>query len=85
MHAVHFWDEREVYLFDERPGTEKESMQEGKRSIGHRMKYVHENLNSFCPHTNERVCFSPLAYNNLGHDVILCAVRKHRERVVKVM
>ena len=53
-----FGDEREVYLLDESalPVTEKESMQEGKRSICPRMKYGHANLNSFCPHTNERVC-----------------------------
>ena len=48
-----FWDEREVYLLDKiaLPVTEKESMQEGKRSIGPWMKYVHANLSSFCAHT----------------------------------
>ena len=53
-----FWDKREVYLLEESalPVTEKESMQEGKRSIGPRMKYGLANLNSFCPHTNKQVC-----------------------------
>ena len=46
MHAVHFWDKGEVYLVDQSVlrGTEKERMQEGKRSIGPRMKYGNANL-----------------------------------------
>ena len=41
-----FGDKREVYLLDESAlsVTEKESMQEGKRSIGPRMKYGHANF-----------------------------------------
>ena len=53
-----FGDKREVYLLDESvllPVTEKESMQEGKKSMGPRMKYVRTNPNSFCALTNERV------------------------------
>ena len=40
-----FGDEREVYQMDKiaLPVTEKESMQEGKRSIGPRMKYDKNN------------------------------------------
>ena len=40
-----FGDKREVYLLDE--SAEKESMQEGKRSIGPTMKYGHTNLVHF--------------------------------------
>ena len=42
-----FGDKREVYLQDESalPVTEKESMREGKKSIGPRMKYGHSNFN----------------------------------------
>ena len=52
-----FGDKREVYLFDESaiPVTEKESMREGKRSIGPWMKYGQANLNSFCTHTIKQV------------------------------
>ena len=52
-----FGDKREVYLSDESalPVTEKESMREGKRSIGPRMKYEHANLSSFCAHTIKQV------------------------------
>ena len=39
-----FGDKGEVYRFDESALTEKESVQEGKRSIGPRMKYGHTNL-----------------------------------------
>ena len=57
-------DKREVYLLDESvlTVTEKESMREGKRSIGPRMKYGQANLSSFCTHTNKWVCvFHPRA------------------------
>ena len=41
-----FWDKGVVYLLDESglPVTEKESMREGKRSIGPKKKYGHTNL-----------------------------------------
>ena len=41
-----FGEKREVYLLNESalPVTEKESMQEGKKSFGPRMKYGHTNL-----------------------------------------
>ena len=44
-----FGDKSEVHLLDESAlaVTEKESMLEGKRSIGPRMKYGHANLSSF--------------------------------------
>ena len=53
-----FGDEIEVHLLDDSalPVTEKESMREGKRSIGPRIKYGHANLSSVCAHTNKRVC-----------------------------
>ena len=53
-----FEDKREVYLLSESvlPVSKKESMREGKKSIGPRMKYGHANLNSFCSRTNKRVC-----------------------------
>ena len=59
-----FGDKREVYLLGESalPVNEKESMQEGKKSIGPRMKYGHADLNSFCSQTNGRCSFFPLAY-----------------------
>ena len=50
-----FGDKRNIYLLDESV-TEKESRREGKRSIGPRMKNGHANLNSFCAHSNKRVC-----------------------------
>ena len=52
-----FGDKREVYLLDESvlPVTEKESMREGKKSMGPRMKYVRTNPNSFCALTNDWV------------------------------
>ena len=45
MHFT-FGDKREVYLLNESPVTEKESMREGKRSISPKMEYVHANLNA---------------------------------------
>ena len=45
MHAVHFWGwERGLPVVWECPVTEKESMWEGKRSIGPRVKYGHANF-----------------------------------------
>ena len=43
-----FGDKGEVYLLDESvlPVNEKEKRQEGKRSIGPRIKYGHANLKS---------------------------------------
>ena len=45
-----FGDKREVYLLEESalPVTEKESMQEGKKSIDPRTKSGHPNLYSMC-------------------------------------
>ena len=69
-----FGDEREVYLLNESalPVTEKESKPKGKRSIGPRMKYGHENLNSFCAHTNKRVCVINLS------SLSLCTCPSHK-------
>ena len=44
------------------PVTEKESMQEGKMSIGPRMKYGNANLNSFCAQTDGWVCIFNLSF-----------------------
>ena len=69
-------DKREVYLLDESalPVMEKESMREGKITIGPRMKYGHANLNSFSAQTNERVCiFKNFATNNQPSPVHVCA------------
>ena len=53
-----FGDKREVYLHDKSAlsVTRKESMREGKKRNGPKMKYGHTNLNSICAQTNKRVC-----------------------------
>ena len=55
-----FGDKGEVYLQDKSalPVTKKESMQEGKRSIGPRMKYGHANLKSFAHIQTEGAAYS---------------------------
>ena len=54
-----FGDKREVYLLDESAlsVTEKESMQERKRSIGPRMKYGHANFVHFALIQTNRSAF----------------------------
>ena len=56
---------------------------EGKKSIGRKMKYGHANLNSFCAHTNERVCVS---ISLLSPKVnCICSIREHNSWLCKVI
>ena len=74
MHAVHFWGQRRGLPGGRECPTCDWKRKEARveKSIGPRMKYGHENLNSFCPYKNRRCSIFNLS------SLSLCTCLSHK-------